>query len=110
MQTNLIKSHKMHSYKKDCRRLEKAGLDLTKLNYLEKIICSGETPDVVHKPHALKRKGMWCECHVTCPTDDWVVLFRLEIREGEPKVVFRATGSHNHVFQSKHFREPNQKK
>jgi hypothetical protein len=101
----IFKNRWMASYRRDRRRLEKDGYDLSKLDSLERIILLGIEPDKdKHKPHNLKIGQGWCECHVTKPTDDWVVLFKLEIKNGQPKVLFRSTGTHEHVFQKKHFK------
>ena len=76
-----------------------------RLDSLERVIRLGIEPDRdKHKPHFIKQGGGWCECHVTKSTDDWVVLFKLEIKNGQPKVIFRSTGTHSHVFQKKNFK------
>lgn len=93
--------HRSGSYKGDRKRLLKQGKKLHLLDSLEEIILSGkEIPRDTHKPHPLKRNTQYQECHVTGPTDDWVVVYKFGNIGGKSTAIFVATGSHNQVMES----------
>ena len=96
----------MKNYEDDRDLLSSQGVDLTPLDELENLIRSGvQIPREKHKPHKLndsKHFQKCYECHVTSPTDDWVVVYKIvrpQNKKLEKTLVFVATGSHSHVFR-----------
>jgi mRNA interferase YafQ len=81
-------------FKKDVRRCQKRGYDLSILkNAIDLLQKSGRLP-VTFKPHILKGKyeGLW-ECHLL---PDWLLVWQQN--DKELILLFMTTGTHSDLF------------
>lgn len=81
-------------FKKDYRRVEKQGFDMSKLHsIIACLVSSGRVPDF-YQPHPLR--GEWAgfmECHIE---SDWLLIYAVDT---EVKLVsLTRTGSHAKLF------------
>lgn len=88
----MLKPHNSTAFRKDIKRLGKAGKDLGKL-FPVMILLTNETPlPPVYYDHPLK--GNWKgyrECHIS---PDWLLVY--VIKEGV--ITFARSGSHTEIF------------
>ena len=92
------------SFSKDKEKLSRQGKNINLLESLITLIMSGQRIPEIHKPHKLKNSKDYkqcLECHVTSPTDDWVVVYKIykDKRTKDITVVFLKTGTHTYVFK-----------
>lgn len=78
-------------YKKDCRRMEKRGSDMTRLDAVVEMLRRGEKLPDKYDDHKLPGKDNNCrECHIE---PDWLLKYMID-SEGLVLVALR-TGSHS---------------
>ena len=80
-------------FKKDFKRINKRGRDLSKFKEVVSIIAEGESLEVRHRDHALS--GNWSgsrDCHIE---PDWILIYRVD---GE-NLFLERTGSHSDLFK-----------
>ncbi|MCJ7584933.1 MAG: type II toxin-antitoxin system YafQ family toxin [Anaerolineales bacterium] len=81
------------AFKKDFKRLQKRGIDMSQLQEIIVTLASGQTLDQRHKDHSLK--GAYAgfrECHIT---PDWLLIYTLTFDE----LGLARTGSHVDLFE-----------
>ncbi len=80
-------------FKKDLKRIQKRGKNVTKLKTVMSQLIDEETLTLKYRDHALsgKYKGRR-ECHIE---PDWLLIYKLE----GIKIVFERTGSHSDLFK-----------
>jgi len=80
-------------FKRDRKKMQKRGADLTKLTKIVKKIQQKGTPSRWHKPHRLKGKlkGV-LECHIE---NDWLLTYNVT----EKHLHLHRTGTHNDLFK-----------
>jgi mRNA interferase YafQ len=69
------------AFKKDFKRLQKRGLDMSQLQEIIVALKSGQTLEQQHKDHSLK--GAYAgfrECHIT---PDWLLIYRVGLRHSD---------------------------
>lgn len=93
----IMKKYKLKyttSIKRDVKRIEKRGKDITKLKTVLDILSSGEILPEKYLDHALSGnyKG-YRECHIE---PDWLLVYKIE-NDILTLVLFR-TGSHSDLF------------
>ena len=97
-----MEKKKSNRYEKDRELLGRQGVDLSKLDALEDLIASGQRIPDTHKPHKFKDSKHYkkcLECHVTSPTDDWIVIYKFGTINGNKVVGFVRTGSHSRLLK-----------
>ena len=80
-------------FKKDFKRINKRGRDLSKFKEVVSIIAEGESLEVRHRDHALS--GNWSgsrDCHIE---PDWILIYRVD---GE-NLFLERTGSDSDLFK-----------
>jgi len=90
---NLVLTQKM---KRDAKRMEKRGKDMSKLKEALGLLVSGQPLPPEYKDHPLKGplKG-FRECHIE---SDWLLVY--QIAKGELLLLATATGTHSDLFGS----------
>lgn len=79
-------------FKKDRKKVAKAGKDLKKLEKVMKDLCNQVSLDQKLKDHQLYHNWVGHrECHVE---PDWLMIYKYE----DDSVVFVRTGSHSELF------------
>jgi mRNA interferase YafQ len=81
------------TFKKDFKRLQKRGLDMSQLQEVIVALASGQTLEQRYKDHPLK--GAYAgfrECHIT---PDWLLIYALTADE----LGLARTGSHADLFE-----------
>jgi len=79
-------------FRKDLKRIQKRGKDVTKLQAAMSKLIMEETLEARLKDHALI--GSYAgrrECHIE---PDWLLIYKLE----NDKVIFERTGTHSDLF------------
>ena len=80
-------------FKKDFKRINKRGRDLSKFKEVVSIIAEGESLEVRHRDHALS--GNWSrsrDCHIEL---EWILIYRVD---GE-NLFLEKTGSHRDLLK-----------
>lgn len=80
-------------FKKDIKRINKRGKDLSKLKEVTRIIANGEGLEDRHRDHALS--GNWAgsrDCHIE---PDWILIYRVDAES----LFLERTGSHSDLFR-----------
>jgi mRNA interferase YafQ len=80
------------SFKRDLKRIDKRGYDLTKLAMAISLLRADRPLPVSFRPHALK--GRWrgyLECHIG---PDWLLIYQTDAT----RVVLVRTGTHSDLF------------
>ena len=80
-------------FKKDIKRINKRGKDLSKLKEITRIIANGEGLEDRHRDHALS--GNWAgsrDCHIE---PDWILIYRVDAES----LFLERTGSHSDLFR-----------
>ena len=79
-------------FRRDAKRIQKRGLDLSELREVARRLAAGETLDPKHRDHKLSGslKGHR-ECHVR---PDWLLVYRLTATE----LILVRTGTHQDLF------------
>ena len=80
-------------FKKDFKRINKRGRDLSKFKEVVSIIAEGESLEIRHRDHALS--GNWSgsrDCHIE---PDWILIYRVD---GE-NLFLERTGSDSDLFK-----------
>ena len=81
-------------FKKDYKRCQKSGLNMTELAQVVHFLECGETLPAKYKDHALKGDLVGTrECHIH---PDWLLIY--EINEGDLILTLVRTGSHAQLF------------
>jgi mRNA interferase YafQ len=80
-------------FKRDVKRMQRQGKDLTKLKRLLESLIQGEGLSARHRDHVLvgQYKGTR-ECHIE---PDWLLIYEL----AESEIVLIRTGSHSDLFK-----------
>jgi len=81
-------------YRKDIKRIQKQGFDLSLLNIVLEMLLAGKSLPPQYKDHALKGNYIGlCECHIP---PDWLLVYSIN----NDKLVLTATrtGSHAELF------------
>jgi mRNA interferase YafQ len=81
-------------FKKDVRRLEKSGKDLSRLRHVVSLLEEGKTLEEPYRDHLLrgKLKGRR-ECHIA---PDWLLLYKKD--HDRLILLLLKTGDHRHVL------------
>jgi mRNA interferase YafQ len=84
-------------FKKDWKRMQKQGKNISLLTDLMELIISENVLDAEFKNHLLSPKnlGNW-ECHIGGRNSDWLLVYKFYPQEN--LVVFSRTGSHSELF------------
>lgn len=80
-------------FKKDIKRVNKRGKDLSKLKEVTMIIANGHGLENRHRDHALS--GNWAgsrDCHIE---PDWILIYRVD----DESLFLERTGSHSDLFR-----------
>jgi len=80
------------AFKKDLKRINRRGKDLSKLETIVNLLRAGKSPPLQVKPHPLK--GEWksyYDCHIE---PDWLLIYRVTNDE----VALARTGTHADLF------------
>lgn len=80
-------------FRKDVKRAEKRGKDLTKLMAVIRLISNGSPLPDKHRDHPLS--GNWSgsrDCHVE---PDWLLIYRVD----EENLFLERTGTHSDLFR-----------
>ncbi len=83
-----------NKFKKDYKRIQKQGKDITKLEYVLEQLANGE--ELPRKMYDHKLTGEYNgfrECHIE---PDWLLIYRIE--SDELILVASETGSHSYLF------------
>lgn len=80
-------------FKRDVKRVEKRGKDMTKLKALVKALLSGEPLSTAYGDHPLK--GRWRSYRDAHIEPDWLLLYKID---GDT-VRFERTGRHADLFK-----------
>ena len=81
-------------FKKDLKRIQKRGYDLSLLTDVIKKLADGETLPEINKDHPLTGNfDGQRECHIT---SDWLLIY--EIDEGTLYLYLTRTGTHSDLF------------
>ena len=80
------------AFKKDLKRINRRGLDLSKLEIIVDQLRAGQTPPPQVKPHPLRGewKTYW-DCHIE---PDWLLIYRITGDE----ILLARTGTHADLF------------
>jgi mRNA interferase YafQ len=81
------------SFRRDVKRIQKQGKDISKLFDIVLRLASGQPLEAKHKPHPLK--GEWVpswECHIE---PDWLLIYQVEAT----RLLLVRTGSHSNLFR-----------
>jgi mRNA interferase YafQ len=80
------------AFRKDLKRIDRRGLDLSKLETIVDLLRSGKSPPPQAKPHPLKGewKHYW-DCHIE---PDWLPIYRVTANE----VLLARSGTHADLF------------
>jgi len=83
-------------YKKDLKRLEARGVDMTLLDEVVDKIARGEELSSIFCKHELKgfRQGQ-IDIHIK---PDWLLLYEPDEFDGQKVIYLRRTGSHSDLF------------
>jgi mRNA interferase YafQ len=81
-------------FKKDLKRVQRRGYDISLLTNVLIKLAAGETLDAVYNDHPLKGKYVGCrECHIT---PDWLLIYKIS---GNALFLFLTrTGTHEDLF------------
>jgi mRNA interferase YafQ len=81
-------------FKKDLRRIEKQGLDITAIKTVVRMLANGDSLDSSYRDHALTGEYRGCrECHIR---PDWLLVY--EIDSNNLYLYLIRTGSHSELF------------
>ena len=84
-----------NQFKKDVKRAEKRGKDLTKLKAALDVLIDGEPLPPEYKDHPLRGDFAGSrDCHIE---PDWLVIYTLTEEGGH--VCFERTGTHSDLFR-----------
>ena len=80
-------------FRRDLRRMQRRGKDLSKLYDVVETLARGEELDARHRPHPLigNWRSFW-DCHIE---PDWLLIYRVQ----EAFVELYRTGSHADLFE-----------
>jgi mRNA interferase YafQ len=82
-------------FKKDLKRIEKRGYDISLLVTVVKKLSNGEVLGEIYNDHALKGNYLDCrECHVT---PDWLLIY--EVSADTLFLYLTRTGTHSDLFE-----------
>jgi mRNA interferase YafQ len=82
-------------FKKDVKRAEKRGKDLSKLKALLELLIAGEALPAEYKDHPLCGEFAGSrDCHVE---PDWILIYSLT--EKDKHIRFERTGTHSDLFR-----------
>lgn len=82
-------------FRKDLKRIEKRGYDLTLLVEIIKLLADGNELSSKYKDHCLVGEFVNCrECHIT---PDWLLIY--EITNNELILYLTRTGTHSDLFK-----------
>jgi mRNA interferase YafQ len=90
----MMKFNTTSQYRKDIKRIQKQGLDLSLLNIVLEMLLAGKPLPQQYKDHALKGNYIGLrECHIR---PDWLLVYSIN----NDKLVLTATrtGSHAELF------------
>ena len=79
-------------FKKDIKKIKNRKLDISKLQYVIKILVSGSPLSAMYKDHKLI--GNWKgyrECHIS---PDWLLIYKISNNE----LMLSRTGTHSDLF------------
>lgn len=83
-------------FRRDVRRAEKRGKDMSKLKKLLSSLIAGEALPPKYKGHPLKQNWLgYRDAHIE---PDWVLIYALAEDSGGPIVRFERTGTHTDLF------------
>ena len=86
------RSRATRQFKKDRRRCEARGLDMSLLREIMETLIRGDELDPLRRVHTLRGEfGDCTECHVG---GDWLLIWR----GTEEEIVFVRTGTHDDLF------------
>jgi len=80
-------------FKKDFKRIERRGKDLSRIKEVVSAIVNGEGLEERHRDHSLS--GNWSgsrDCHIE---PDWILIYRVD----EDYLFLERTGSHSDLFR-----------
>jgi mRNA interferase YafQ len=80
-------------FKKDLKRIQKRGKDLSKLKEVVSVIATSGVLDERYRDHSLS--GKWSgsrDCHIE---PDWILIYRLD----DEDLFLERTGSHSDLFR-----------
>jgi len=81
------------AFKKDFKRLQKRGLNMSQLQEIITTLASGQTLEQRYKDHPLKGSyAGFRECHIT---PNWLLIYTLAVDE----LGLARTGSHADLFE-----------
>lgn len=81
--------------KRNTKLMKKRGKDMRKLDYVIRLLASGETLPEKYKDHNLSGNYANCrECHIE---PDWLLIY--QIKENELILLAITTGSHSDLFR-----------
>ena len=81
-------------FKKDYKKLNKTGYDLTKINHVINLLANNEKLSDKYKDHKLQGKfSQYRECHIE---PDWLLIY--EIDNGILVLMLYRVGSHSELF------------
>ena len=82
-------------FKKDVKRVEKRGKDMTKLKAVLELLIDGETLPPEFRDHPLRGDFAGSrDCHLE---PDWILIYNLS--EKTTHVCFERTGTHSDLFR-----------
>lgn len=80
------------AFRKDVRRADKRGRDMTKLRAVILLLIEDSPLDVRHRDHPLK--GAWLGYRDLHVEPDWVLIYKVT----EAEVLLARTGTHSDLF------------
>lgn len=83
------------AFKKDCRRIQKQGRDVSKLDKVVSILLSGATVPARYKDHPLK--GSWKDFRELHIEPDWLLIYLKN--KTELILTLSRTGSHSDLLE-----------
>lgn len=83
------------AFKKDCRRIQKQGRDVSKLDEVVSILLSGASVPARYKAHPLK--GSWKDFRELYIEPDWLLIYLKN--KTELILTLSRTGSHSDLLE-----------
>ena len=89
------KVNRTGKFKKDYKRLEKRGYDISLLESIVTKLANGETLPAQYNDHPLKgdRKG-YRDCHIL---NDWILIYKIE--KNILTLILSETGTHSDILK-----------